>query len=58
MNVLQIPIMDEYWVPPEAANNRTTDYAVAQGYGHGFMKPAAMNEKQERIESPMPVVAM
>jgi len=55
MNVLQIPIMDEYWVPPEAANNRTTDYAVAQGYGHGFMKPAT---KSERMESPPLVVAM
>lgn len=35
MNLLQIPIIDEYWVPPQdpASHNRTTDFAIAMGFG-------------------------
>jgi len=35
MNVLQIPIIDEYWVPPQdpAAHHRSTDFAISMGFG-------------------------
>jgi glutamine amidotransferase len=35
MNLLQIPIIDEYWVPPQdpASHNRTTDFAISMGFG-------------------------
>jgi len=35
MNLLQIPIIDEYWVPTQdpAATNRSKDYAIEMGFG-------------------------
>jgi hypothetical protein len=35
MNVLQIPIIDEYWVPPKdpAASARSRDFAISLGFG-------------------------
>jgi glutamine amidotransferase len=35
MNLLQIPIIDEYWVPPQdpASHNRSTDFAISMGFG-------------------------
>lgn len=35
MNVLQIPIIDDFWVPPAdpAAQNRSTDFAINMGFG-------------------------
>lgn len=35
MNVLQVPIIDEFWVPPAdpAAQNRSTDFAINMGFG-------------------------
>ena len=35
MNVLQIPIIDEYWVAPQdpASHHRSTDYAIEMGFG-------------------------
>ncbi|RXK36715.1 glutamine amidotransferase [Tremella mesenterica] len=39
MNLLQIPIIDEFWVPPQdpAAYQRSKDFAIEQGFGHGFL---------------------
>ena len=42
MNLLQIPIIDEYWVPPRdpASHNRTTDFAISMGFGTSvFYRP-------------------
>lgn len=38
MNLLQIPIIDEYWVAPQdpASYNRSTDFAISMGFG-GFI---------------------
>jgi glutamine amidotransferase len=38
MNLLQIPIIDEYWVPPQdpASHNRSTDFAISMGFGEPF----------------------
>ncbi|KAK4688227.1 glutamine amidotransferase, partial [Tremellales sp. Uapishka_1] len=38
MNLLQIPIIDEYWVPPKdpLSHLRNKDFAIAKGFGHGF----------------------
>lgn len=38
MNLLQIPIIDEYWVPPQdpASHNRSTDFAISMGFGEAF----------------------
>ncbi|EIW69647.1 hypothetical protein TREMEDRAFT_30393, partial [Tremella mesenterica DSM 1558] len=35
MNLLQIPIIDEFWVPPQdpAAYQRSKDFAIEQGFG-------------------------
>ncbi|ORY33773.1 nucleophile aminohydrolase [Naematelia encephala] len=46
MNVLQIPIIDEFWVPPQdpASQHRSTDFAVALGFGHGFASAQASTE--------------
>lgn len=35
MNVLQIPIIDEFWVAPKdpAAHSRTQDFAISMGFG-------------------------
>jgi len=43
MNLLQIPIIDEYWVAPQdpAANHRSTEYAISMGFGYGFAVPSA-----------------
>jgi glutamine amidotransferase len=34
-NLLQIPIMDEYWVKPQdpEAGSRSTDFAISMGFG-------------------------
>ena len=39
MNLLQIPIIDEYWVPPQdpASHNRTTDFAISMGFGMSYL---------------------
>ncbi|ODO03426.1 glutamine amidotransferase [Cryptococcus wingfieldii CBS 7118] len=46
MNLLQIPIIDEYWVPPQdpAALARSRDFAIRRGFGLGFASDAARNE--------------
>lgn len=38
MNLLQIPIIDEYWVAPQdpASHARSPDFAIELGFGHGF----------------------
>lgn len=38
MNLLQIPIIDEYWVSPQdpAAHHRDPEFAIQSGYGLGF----------------------
>ncbi|KAL7423913.1 glutamine amidotransferase subunit [Cryptotrichosporon argae] len=38
MNILQVPIIDEFWVPPQdpASHSRSTDFAIEMGFGHGF----------------------
>lgn len=38
MNLLQIPIIDEYWVAPQdpASHLRSPDLAIQLGFGHGF----------------------
>ncbi|BEI92007.1 uncharacterized protein CcaverHIS019_0408270 [Cutaneotrichosporon cavernicola] len=38
MNLLQIPIIDEYWVAPQdpASHARSPDLAIQLGFGHGF----------------------
>ena len=35
MNVLQIPIIDEYWVPTQdpASSGRSKDFAIEKGFG-------------------------
>ncbi|ORX39847.1 putative cytoplasm protein [Kockovaella imperatae] len=45
MNLLQIPIIDEFWVAPQdpASQHRTTDFAISMGFGHGF----AASKEQE-----------
>lgn len=44
MNLLQIPIIDEYWVPPQdpASHARSPDFAIQLGYGHGFAYDSAI----------------
>ncbi|KAL1405287.1 glutamine amidotransferase subunit [Vanrija albida] len=44
MNLLQIPIIDDYWVAPQdpAANSRSPDFAIKLGFGHGFAYDAAL----------------
>ncbi|WVF72236.1 hypothetical protein IAT40_007048 [Kwoniella sp. CBS 6097] len=43
MNLLQIPIIDEFWVPPQdpARSTRSRDFAINMGYGLGFASEAA-----------------
>ncbi|KAK1925024.1 cytoplasm protein [Papiliotrema laurentii] len=43
MNILQIPIIDEYWVPPQDPNahHRSKDFAISMGFGYGFAPPDA-----------------
>lgn len=43
MNLLQIPIIDEYWVPPQdpASLTRSRDFAIKRGYGLGFASEEA-----------------
>lgn len=38
MNLLQIPIIDEFWVAPQdpASHHRSKDLAISMGFGHGF----------------------
>jgi hypothetical protein len=38
MNLLQIPIIDEFWVPAQdpASHSRTQDFAIQMGFG-GFL---------------------
>jgi len=38
MNLLQIPIIDEFWVAPQdpASHLRSMDFAIEKGFGHGF----------------------
>ncbi|GFZ46180.1 Deficient in utilization of glutathione protein 3 [Saitozyma sp. JCM 24511] len=38
MNLLQIPIIDDFWVPPQdpASQHRSKDFAIEMGFGHGF----------------------
>jgi glutamine amidotransferase len=40
MNLLQIPIIDEYWVPTQdpAATNRSKDYAIEMGFGQSSLQ--------------------
>ena len=35
MNVLQVPIVDEFWVAPQdpASGHRSSDFAIAMGLG-------------------------
>ena len=35
MNLLQIPIIDEFWVAPQdpASQHRTKDFAISMGFG-------------------------
>ena len=35
MNLLQIPIIDEFWVPPQdpASHQRQKDFAISMGFG-------------------------
>lgn len=44
MNLLQIPIIDEYWVSPQdpASHARSPDFAIQLGFGHGFAYPSAV----------------
>lgn len=52
MNLLQIPIIDEYWVPPQdpASHNRTTDFAISMGFGMWeFPSPGGMLKSRSRF---------
>lgn len=44
MNLLQIPIIDDYWVAPQdpASHSRSPDFAIKLGFGHGFAYDAAL----------------
>ncbi|WWD15866.1 hypothetical protein CI109_100290 [Kwoniella shandongensis] len=46
MNLLQVPIIDEFWVPPQdpASHTRSTDFAIEMGFGHGFAEAVTGNE--------------
>lgn len=46
MNLLQIPIIDDFWVQPTdpASHTRSTDFAVQLGYGFGFQAAQASQE--------------
>ncbi|WVN85295.1 uncharacterized protein L203_100440 [Cryptococcus depauperatus CBS 7841] len=46
MNLLQIPIIDDYWVAPEdpASLNRSRDFVIKLGFGLGFASEEALNE--------------
>ncbi|KAK6902897.1 glutamine amidotransferase [Kwoniella mangroviensis CBS 10435] len=46
MNLLQIPIIDEYWVTPQdpAALTRSRDFAIKMGFGLGFASEQARKE--------------
>jgi len=39
MNVLQIPIIDEYWVAPQdpAAHTRSRNFAIEMGFGESIV---------------------
>lgn len=47
MNLLQIPIIDEYWVAPQdpASYNRSTDFAISMGFGKLKWLPAGVPGK-------------
>ncbi|KAI5450756.1 glutamine amidotransferase subunit [Naganishia albida] len=36
MNLLQVPIMDEFYVSPHEEHGRSSDFVLSQGYGHGL----------------------
>ncbi|WVQ78067.1 hypothetical protein IAT38_000148 [Cryptococcus sp. DSM 104549] len=46
MNVLQIPIIDEFWVAPQdpASLTRSRDFAIKRGFGLGFASDSERNE--------------
>lgn len=46
MNVLQVPIIDEYWVTPSdpEAHTRSQEFAISMGFGHGFASHEASQE--------------
>ncbi|WWC90067.1 uncharacterized protein L201_005000 [Kwoniella dendrophila CBS 6074] len=48
MNLLQIPIIDEFWVPPQdpAHLTRSRDFAISIGFGHGFASEQARKEDE------------
>lgn len=57
MNLLQIPIIDEYWVPPRdpASHNRTTDFAISMGFGTSvFYRPNRTDSQATVLLLPKP----
>ncbi|KAJ9100125.1 hypothetical protein QFC20_005537 [Naganishia adeliensis] len=36
MNLLQVPIVDEFYVSPHEEHGRSSDFVLSQGYGHGL----------------------
>ncbi|CAD6569554.1 MAG: hypothetical protein TREMPRED_005293 [Tremellales sp. Tagirdzhanova-0007] len=46
MNLLQIPIIDEFWVAPQdpASYQRSKEFAISMGFGHGFASQLASSE--------------
>ncbi|GHJ85453.1 hypothetical protein NliqN6_1855 [Naganishia liquefaciens] len=36
MNLLQVPIVDEFYVSPHEEHERSSEYVLSQGYGHGL----------------------
>ncbi|WRT67102.1 uncharacterized protein IL334_004068 [Kwoniella shivajii] len=49
MNLLQIPIIDEFWVAPQdpAALSRSRDFAIRMGFGLGFASEQAKRDEAE-----------
>jgi glutamine amidotransferase len=42
MNLLQIPIIDDFWVPPQdpASQHRSKDFAIEMGFGEWYKDTA------------------
>lgn len=59
MNLLQIPILDDYWVPPQdpAAHNRSRDFAIEMGFGvfHSTHSKTLAADDQDMVSRLLPL---